>query len=119
MSPNNSELIFTIATSSASPELSVMHFWVVLHVFTQCLPSIIAPPDVLLDVCLHPAQPESVYHPISPLSVCHWYWNTVLGFAFTYLASLLSILHCLLLGVAMPLHISLVAYWMSGLSIAK
>ena len=58
--PIISQLVLTIATSSASPELKVTFFWVADHVLRVCCPLTMAPPLVLLAVFLQPAQSESV-----------------------------------------------------------
>ena len=58
--PIISQLILTIATSSASPELKVTFFWVADHVLRVCRPLRITPLLVLLAVFLQPAQSDSV-----------------------------------------------------------
>ena len=64
--PIISQLILTIATSSASPELRFTFFWVADHVLRVCRPLRTAPPLVLLAVFLQPAKSESVYPASSP-----------------------------------------------------
>ena len=57
--PIISQLILTIATSSASPELRVTFFWVADHVLRVCRPLQVAPPLVLLAVVLQPGTRSS------------------------------------------------------------
>ena len=72
--PIISQLILTIATSSASPELRVTFFWVADHVLRVCRHLKVAPPLVLLAVFLQPAQSESVLPASSPRAS----WNSKL-----------------------------------------
>ena len=118
-SPNNSADNFLSATNSASPELRVTCLCVFAHPFRKCVPAVTAPPLVDLPVTRHPAQSESEYPSKSVSQFCHSYLNIVLLHPFKYLASLFNFFHPPTVGAAIHLHISFVAYIVSGLSNAK
>ena len=77
--PMASLVALTSAISSASPELNVTHFCVVLQVRRQWLPRMIAPPEVDRAVLRQPAQSLSLHATRFMIGFCNSKFHTTRG----------------------------------------
>ena len=126
-SPRSSHYVFvpsashaprTTPYSSLSAELFAITAWVLDHVFMQCVPRDIDPPDVLFRALRHPAQSASVLTVISFTSPCMAYFQTSLGCISKYLPMRRRRRSEPVVGLLISLQPSVIAKTQSGLSAA-